>query len=415
MTYDEVLQAIHARSRFSSCASLDRISNLMHRLGDPQDHIRCIHVAGTNGKGSVCAFIESALRQAGYRVGLFTSPYLVDFRERIQINREMISKDDLISAYETVMAEEALLEEDGYEPINEFELVTAIGFTAFAKANVDYAVIEVGLGGRYDATNIIRHPDVCCITSISLDHTAVLGRTISEIAWEKAGIIKNGCPVVIAKQADEAERVFRREAEQHGSLLVSALPCIPIDYTTKGQHFRYHEYTLFIPLLGSFQLDNAAAAWEVCSLLPISPQDTIRGFSEVVWPGRLQYIAGRPDYLIDAGHNPAGIRALCDVLDRLFPRRRIICVMSMMADKDHRQCVPMVANRCDYFIAVSTGLPRSLSPDEMAAEAAPYCPARTADTVTKGLQMAQSLATSNDLILICGSVYGAGEAIRIIV
>lgn len=414
MEYDQVLAAIHSRRTFSSSASLERITRLMDRLGNPQDQIRCIHVAGTNGKGSVCALVESALRQSGYRVGLFTSPYLVDFRERIQIDRRMISQEQLVACYETVMEAEERLEQEGLEPVNEFELVTALGFVAFQRAEVDYAVIEVGLGGRCDATNVIKSPEVCCITSISLDHVDVLGHTVGEIAGEKAGIIKPGRPVVMARQAPEAEAVIRQRAEELGSPLVETGRWRLLEESLICQRIGDGSRELLLQLLGRFQADNAGAAWEVCRLLGLEELAVRQGFFHASWPGRLQYVPGSPEMLIDAGHNPAGITALCQVLDCFFLGQNVIGVMAMMGDKAHQECVPMVARRCHTLIAATVGLPRSLTPEQLAREAAPYCPVRTANSVAEGIQLARALASPEDLILVAGSVYAAGEALRTI-
>ena len=410
MTYEACLAAIHSRKTFSSTATLCRIERLMERLGNPQDQIRCIHVAGTNGKGSVCAMVESALRESGFRTGLFTSPYLVDFRERIRICGENISEDALISCYETVMAEERKLEQAGYEPVNEFELVTALGFAAFAQAKVEYAVIEVGLGGRCDATNVIKTPEVCCIMPISLDHTAVLGDTVTEIAMEKAGIMKPGCPVVVAKQPPEVHALLRQEAASKGSPMVTADTPKIQSCNTAGIQLSYHGTQIKLPLLGRHQADNASAAWEVCQALGLPEDKVIQGLSAAKWPGRMQYVPGTVDMLIDAGHNPAGIKTLTETLDELFPDRSIIAVMAMMRDKDHNTCIPMIARRCKKLIATAIHLPRALPPEELAEEAKAFCKTETAPSIADAISIARAQAGPGDLVLVCGSVYAAGEA-----
>ncbi len=411
MTYSEVLAAIHSRKTFSSKASLDRIRPLMERLGNPQDQYRCIHVAGTNGKGSVCAMVESALRHAGYRVGLFTSPYLVEFRERIQIGREQISENALIAAYEEVVEAETALEGEGSEPINEFELVTAIGFVAFRNAGVEYAVIEVGLGGRFDATNVLRSPAACCISSISLDHTTVLGDTLEKIAGEKAGIMKPGCPVVMADQKDAAAKVLREQAADLGCPLKPSVPWEILSRDITGQELLLDGYRLRLPLLGDHQAENAAAAWSVCASLGLSPDQIREGLSTVYWPGRLHYVNQSPPILIDAGHNPDGVAALCHCLDTLFTDRSIIAVMAMMRDKDCDTCIPMVAKRACRMIAATVNLPRSLPVEELKEIAEAWCPVDTAQSVRKGLNIAKEYAEKDTLILVCGSVYAAGEAL----
>lgn len=411
MEYSLVLREIHERRAFSSRASLERIRRLMGRLGNPQNRFRCVHVAGTNGKGSTCALVESALRQAGYRVGLFTSPYLVDFRERIQINREMISRERLVACYRQVMEAEQALEQAGFEPVNEFELVTALGFVAFAEAGVDYGVIEVGLGGRWDATNVIAAPEVCCITPVSLDHTRVLGSTVEEIAREKAGILKPGRPVIMAAQEPGAEGVIRAEAEDLGCPLIPAATWMQEGYDCQGQRLLLEGVPVTLPLLGRFQGENAAAAWSVCRRLGLDRETICRGFAQVSWPGRLQYIPGSPGLLIDAGHNPAGIGALCQTLKELFPEREKIAVMAMMRDKDYEKCIPMVAKELRLLVAATVSLPRSLPPEELARQAAPYCAVRTAADMASGLKLARELAGPEELIVVCGSVYGAGAAL----
>ena len=415
MTYSEALSAIHSRKAFSTGGpTLDRIRRLLERLGNPQNSFKAVHVAGTNGKGSVCALVEAALRAAGHRVGLFTSPYLVDFRERIQVDRVPISEELLTACFEAVIVQETALEQAGFEPVNEFELVTAIGFLAFSKCSVEYAVIEVGLGGRCDATNILPAPEVCCVTPISLDHTGVLGNTVSEIAAEKAGIIKPGCPVVLARQESSAQTVLEDVAKRQGSPCTRAMSAVLISYDLHGISFHYDGEIMTIPLLGRYQMDNAAAAWEVCKVLHLPPESVRKGFARVSWPGRLQYVPGSPDLLIDAGHNPAGITALCQTLDELLPDRKIITVMAMMKDKDYRTCIPMVASRSSILIAASVGLPRSLPPEELAQEAGTSCETLTAVTVEDGIRLAKRIAREGQLVLVCGSVYAAGDALRTI-
>lgn len=410
MTYDEALNGIHSRKAFSTGGpSLDRIGRLMERLGNPQERFRVVHVAGTNGKGSVSAMIAAALQESGKRTGLFTSPYLVDFRERIQIDRVPVSRELLASCYEVVMAEETKLEEEGFEPVNEFELVTAIGFTAFAAANVEYVVLEVGLGGRTDPTNLVKRPEVCCITPISLDHTAILGNTIEEIAGEKAGIIKPGCPVVVANQTEEALGVFREKAEHAHAMLVQVGETSAIEETMEGTTFRYGDKTLFTPLLGAYQMNNSATAWEACRVLGLEENTVKRAFEKVVWPGRMQFFA--PNILVDAGHNVAGITALKEMVQKLFAGKKIISVMAMMKDKAYGQCIPMIAEISGMVIGTSVGLPRSLEPAELTAVAKEYCATETADTVVEAIEMAKVMADGETLILVCGSVYAAGAAV----
>lgn len=415
MTYDEVLNGIHSRRTFSGGGpSLARIQRLMDALGNPQEDFKTVHVAGTNGKGSCCALVEGALRENGYQTGLFTSPYLKDFRERIRLNGEMISKEMLISCYETVMEAENRLEGQGFEPVNEFELVTAIGFFAFSQANMDYVVLEVGLGGRTDPTNLVQYPAVSVIMPISLDHVAILGDTIEKIAGEKAGIIKKGCPVVTAPQPPEAMEVISRIASEKNAPLYQAEPVTDGVQEKTGSSFLVGSQPLSIRLLGEHQMENAAAAWRVCGLLGLDSTKTRKAFAETVWPGRLQYFSGTPDVLVDAGHNQAGVAALVHTLDTLFAGKQIIAIMAMMKDKDYEFCIPAVAKRAKALIGTTVGLPRSLAPTDLAQAAGVYCPSQAARSIPEAIAMARSQAEKDDLILICGSVYAAGEALSVL-
>lgn len=413
MTYEEALSGIHSRRTFSGGGpTLDRIRRLMDALDNPQEQLKVVHIAGTNGKGSVSAMTAAALRACGYRVGLFTSPYLVEFRERIRIDGENISEEALIGCYETVMAAEEALEARGFEPVNEFELVTAMGFLAFARAKVDYAVLEVGLGGRTDPTNLIRQPMVCCITSISLDHTAILGDTLEAIAGEKAGIIKPEVPVVTARQAPEVLNVIAGQARKVHAPLHMAPDTAAMHQDKHGTEFRCGDTVLWIPLLGDYQMENAAAAWEITRVLEL-PEDAVKqAFSQVSWPGRLQYIPGEPDYLIDAGHNPGGIDALCKTLGALFSDRNITAVVSMMKDKDYGACIPKIAKIAAHVIGCTVGLPRSLQPEEIAKAASGYAKADWSADFQGALELARQ--DKGNLVVVCGSVFGAGEALKVL-
>ena len=412
MTYEEVLYSIHSRKAFSTGGpTLDRIRRLMDRLGDPQEDFKTVHVAGTNGKGSCCAMLDAALRANGYQTGLFTSPYLKDFRERIRIDGEMISKELLTHCYETVMEQQTAIEQEGFEPINEFELVTAIAFVAYSRLKVEYVVLEVGLGGRTDPTNLVKSPAVSVIMPISLDHTAVLGNTVAEIAAEKAGIIKAGRPVVTAHQTTEALNVIYATAEKASAEVFEAEEVIPLCQEKTGSDFFCGDTNLDILLLGEHQMENAAAAWKTLEVLGLANLESKKAFRHVSWPGRLQYFPGKPEFLVDAGHNRAGVASLCIALRKLFDGQNIIAIMAMMKDKDHEFCIPAIAQRSKAVIGTTVGLPRSLTPDQVAKEAERYCRSYTAGNMQEAIAMAKNLAEDGDLILVCGSVYAAGDAL----
>ena len=414
MDYESALNHIHARKTFSSGGpSLDRIRRLMECLGNPQERYRCVHIAGTNGKGSVSAMTDAALRECGCHTGLFTSPYLVDFRERIRIDGALITREELSECCRLVLLEEEKLEKTGFEPVNEFEMVTAIGLLAFARAGVDYAVLEVGLGGRTDATNVIENPAACCITSISLDHTAILGDTLAAIAGEKAGIIKPGCPVVSARQEEEAFRVISERTEALGAPLIPAEAAELRSTDKMGSELLCEGDALRISLPGAYQADNAAAAFALCRVLGLDRQKVKDAFSKVYWPGRLQLLPGKPDLLIDAGHNIAGVTALCNALDTLYAPLRPVAVMAMMRDKDYQDCIPMIARRSAALIGTTVSLPRSLPPEEVCAVASKFCPTDMAGSIAEAIEKAADIAGPDGLVLVCGSVYAAGEALRL--
>jgi dihydrofolate synthase/folylpolyglutamate synthase len=417
MTYEQCLSAINDRQKFSPKPGLERIARLMRLLGDPQDRLRCIHVTGTNGKGSVCAMTASILQKAGYRTGLFTSPYLVDFRERFQINGRMIPEQDLCRWTQTVLAAQAQLEAQEFEPINSFELMTAIAFCWFAEQNTDYVVLEVGLGGRCDPTNVIQRPAVACITSISFDHTAQLGDTIIQIATEKAGIIKPGCMVVTpCTQAPDALRTTRYTCVHRGAgLRVTALPEI-LRSDADGTWMRYRGgLELHVPLIGAHQTENAACAVELCRLLEIRDEIIEAGIAACRWPGRLQLLQTDPAILIDSAHNPGGMHTLCTTLDTVFRGRPITAIMGMMKDKDYVDCIRQLASRSRRFIGTSVDSPRALDPSVMATVAARACSdAYAVPQLEQAVAMALRDLEPNGILVIGGSVYLAGQALALL-
>ncbi|MDD3164545.1 MAG: bifunctional folylpolyglutamate synthase/dihydrofolate synthase [Oscillospiraceae bacterium] len=410
--YDAALARLHARPKSTAVPTLTRITSLLQALGNPQQMCRCIHITGTNGKGSTAAYTAAALRCAGFRTGLFTSPYLVDFRERFQQDGKPISKSDFLRLQAKVhRAENAL----SLFPINEFEFVTAVAFCWFAETKCDYVVLEAGMGGLYDPTNVISSAACTCITQVSLDHTALLGKTVSEIARNKAGIIKPGVPLVTpCTQAANVLTVFQQTcSEKAAPLIVTQTPdacCCGMTRST----MRYDNLDVTVPLVGRHQLDNAANAIEICHVLGLADAQIVRGIAQTIWPGRLQILQETPMILADSGHNPGGIAALCSALDTIYARKRIHAVMTMMADKDYAPCIAAIAARASRFYACTLPLPRALSPDAVAAAAQSCSDVLRFDSLRAALNAAQQAAAKDDLILVCGSVFLAGEAIKIL-
>lgn len=417
------LDYIHSLGRFSGRPGLHRIRALCAVLGDPQDGLRFVHLAGTNGKGSTACMTASMLQAAGYRVGLYTSPYLVQFYERIRVNGAMIPDDDLTRLSARVASVCRTLTLPDGETIGEFEFTTALAFLYFAEQDCDIVVLETGLGGRCDATNVIKSPEVCVITPISLDHIAVLGDTVAEIAAEKAGIIKSGAAVVCADgQPEDALAVLRHAADAVGAVWFTGTT----DYKLLrcdigGSAFVYEGQGYTTALLGRHQLQNAATALRAVAALrergwEIPVEAAVRGLARARIAGRLERVVDAPLVLLDGAHNAAGIEALGKAVDELLKMRRLHVVMGMVRDKQYEVCVREMARRADAFYACTPpAADRSLAEETVAAIAARSC-STVYDCVTaeQAIGMALDHAEPRDCVLVCGSLYLIGEAEKIL-
>ena len=344
---------------------LDRTRELLQRLGDPQDRLRFVHVAGTNGKGATSAVVASILEQAGYRCGLFTSPALYRFEDRIRVNGTLIASEELLEVTETVKEAADAMDEHP----TEFELLPAVAFSHFARERCDVVVVEVGLGGRLDSTNVITSPEVSVITPISFDHCALLGDTLAQIAREKAGIIKEGTPIVCAPQEAEAYRVIEETAcRKHAPLVRVDLACLHGD----EESFCYRSRSdLSIGLKGSFQLTNAATALDAIDRMKLAdwdiPEEAIRrGLECVVWPGRCEGVSEEPLIIFDGGHNVAGMEALIRALDKAYPDRYRLALTGVLKDKDYEGMAEVLALSMDEVFAVEPSSPRALSAEAYA-------------------------------------------------
>ncbi len=423
MTSEQALQYIHSTPNFARSAGLHRIRGLLERLGNPQRQLRFVHLAGTNGKGSTAAMVAQVLQTAGYRTGLYTSPYLQRFHERIRLNGAEIPDHALSAITEQVRQAVECLTAEGVESPNEFELVTAIGLCYYAQQRADIVVLEVGLGGRYDATNVIDAPLACGITSISLDHTAVLGDTVEAIAQEKVGIIKGGSICVLAPGQQEAVRslVRRTCADCSVPLLESSREGIfVLSADREGLHFLRMGRRYRLPLLGAHQRDNLCTALDLIEALRLQgveiPESAVEeGLAQVRWPGRMELLHGGT-ILLDCCHNPDGIAALCRGLDAIFPQVPILTVMGMLRDKDYTTGIGMLARRSRAFFAVSPPSPRALAPEEIAAAAAQNCrEVRPCATLQEALAAARQERREGELVVICGSIPLVGAARELLV
>lgn len=427
----------------ASRLGLERIRELLERLGRPQDRLKFVHVAGTNGKGSICAYLASILGAAGHRTGMFTSPYIERFEERIRVNSAMISPDELRDVTLAVREHaEAMAEETGDHP-TEFELMTAVALEHFARCGCDIVVLEVGLGGRLDSTNVIDAPEACVIARIGLDHTALLGNTLAAIAGEKAGIIKEGGAVVSWPQESEAMAVIEHAAAEHGCELrvpdFAQLEEVAIRWEDGASPFRsfsYREWTdLRTGILGSYQPQNATVALEVVSVLRGRgwhiPDEAVRaGVARTRWPGRFEIVEGgsSPDgfaIVVDGGHNPQGARALADSLAEVFPGRKPVFVIGVLEDKDYPRMLEDVLPLGSAFVCVTPDNPRAL-PAHKLARAIRWtgqdllgCSACVNPVVARdfedAIRRARELADPDGLICAFGSLYSVAalkEAVR---
>ena len=415
---------------------LERTRLLLDLLGRPQDALAFVHVAGTNGKGSTCAYLASILQQAGYRTGLFTSPYIMQFHERIRVDGENISDASLLQATLRVRSAAAEVEQRLGEHPTEFELMTAVALLHFASQGCQLVVLEVGLGGRLDSTNVIQNPQVCVITRLGLDHTAVLGSTLAQIAAEKAGIVKPGCPVASYPQPLEAAQVIEDACGTAGAPLVvadfsrlqveevdrtGAVPVRPFTYGAWGR--------LTTRLLGSYQPENAALALEAVALLRERgwniPDAAVRsGIAATQWPGRFEVVGTNPVFVVDGGHNPQGAAALVASLNSVFPGRKPVFLMGVLADKDYPAMVREVLPLADCFVLYTPPNPRALGAAQLAqciqAQCCAACgnphdgsvitqcnavPTKVVASAEEGVRYARMLAGESGLVVAFGSLY----------
>ena len=369
MNYTEALEYIHSVTWKGSRPGLERITELCARLGNPQDSLRFIHVAGTNGKGSTSRMIASILEKAGYRVGLFTSPYIERFNERIMLDGHDIDDDDLARDTETVRVHADAMEDSP----TEFELITAIALVYYKRMGCDYVVLEVGMGGGLDSTNVITSPELSVITAIGLDHIRELGSDYRRIASAKAGIIKDGCPVLFYGDNPEAEEVIKAVAAEKDSPLYSPDFGLIRDLgsSADGTRMAYKSYDeVCVPLAGAFQKKNTAMVLEAAELLKekfsgITDESVKAGLASVRWPARFEIIHKSPYVILDGAHNPHGIRAAVESIEQYFNGEKIYLVTGVMADKDYRELADIVSPVTEKVFTVTPDNPRALSAEEL--------------------------------------------------
>ncbi len=413
MTYQEALDYIHAVHWQGHKPGLSRTRALLAALGDPHKQLRFVHVAGTNGKGSTAAMLDSCLRCAGYKVGLFTSPYIIRFNERIQVDGAPIPDDALVRLVEQVRPAAAAMT----DVPTEFELITALGMLYFAQQRCDIVVLEVGLGGALDSTNVIDPPACAVITALGMDHVKELGPTLADIAAAKAGIIKPGSPVVSYGGAPEADRVIAAAAQAaHAPLTVADLSKLTLhDAGLEGQSFDYDGLDgLTLPLLASYQPRNAAVAIEALRALRrrgwAVPDSAIRqGLAQVRWPGRFELLRRDPPFLLDGSHNAHGMRATAESLRSLFPGQKFVFLVSIMADKDADEMLRLLLPLAKCFVTVTAPSPRAIPAAALAARiAALGGQAEPAGSIPAAVARAVALAAGGPVAAL-GTLYFSGK------
>lgn len=423
----DAVSRISELSKFGWVLGLERMQVLLEKLGNPHKDLKVIHVAGTNGKGSVCRYIYRVLQTAGYHCGLFTSPFLEVFNERIEFDGAYISDSDLQNCSDRVLDKVSEMTEEGYESPTEFEVITAVAFLYFYEKNTDYVVLEVGLGGRGDSTNVVEKPLASIITSISLDHTDRLGDTIAEIAGEKAGIIKEGCPVITSSDRLDAMEVFREVCrKKHAKLYDSQ----EISYEIREESLTGTEFTaeifgesyeIEISMPGRHQVQNAVCALYALAVLNregkirVDKQAVLSGMKEARQNGRLELMGRKPDVLIDGAHNPDGAKALTETICRFFSGKRILMVIGFLADKEVDEALDYFLNITKDFVATEPDNPRKLAASELAAEIEKKGgSAVVKPSVKEAAEYALSQKEDYDVILFSGSLYLIGAVRGII-
>lgn len=421
MTYSQVMEYVESLRVYGSVPGLLNMRNLCRKLKEPQKELSFVHIAGTNGKGSVLAFVSSVLKEAGYRVGRYLSPVLSDYRERIQLGGRKISKEDLCLGMSLMRRYCEELVSEGQPHPTAFEIETALAFWYFREKKCDIVVLETGMGGELDATNVVENTLAAVFTPISFDHRKVLGHTLGEIARTKSGIMKPGCVAVTANQKEEVMKELRDRAEGLKVPLstVRQEKLKGVKSSLERQKFSYDTFRdLEIRLIGRYQIDNAVLAMETLRALsekgyPVSEKALRLGLSGAVWPGRFQLLCKKPVFIADGAHNPEGAVRLAQSLCFYFTNKRIIYIMGILRDKEREEIIKATCPYASRILTVPTRGERGLSSYELACEVKAFHPDVTAlDSVQEAVELSFLLAGREDVIVAFGSLSYLGELIK---
>lgn len=423
MHYKETLEYIQSLNQYGSVLGLDNMQRLCEKLEHPETRCKFIHIAGTNGKGSTSAYIAHMLMAAGFRVGRYVSPTITDYRERFQIGTRMITQKDLCEYVERLKAVCEELVAEGYPHPTPFEVETALGFLYFAEKNCDYVVLEVGMGGDTDATNVIPAPVACVWASISMDHMGFLGKDLTSIARVKAGIAKAGSLLISCKQEREVEEVLQKQAEQVGGSLVvaDASKATGIKYGLTTQQFSYKGLPkLKIHLAGIHQISNAVTAVEVMLQLrkigvDISDKAIYKGLEDTIWQARLEVLGKQPLFVIDGAHNEDAARKLVSSIETYFSGKRMIYIMGVLKDKEYEKILSMTAKYAEHILTITPPEnPRALGAYELALAAREYHNQVTnLSSLEEAVEVSHLLADKDTVILCFGSLSYLGAIKKI--
>lgn len=424
MNDKETMEYLESIQSYGIVPGLDTIKELCRRLGNPQEELKFVHIAGTNGKGSTLAYVSTILKSAGYRVGRYSSPVIFKYRELIQVNGRTITKAALSEGVTLIRQYCEEMMAAGLPHPTRFEVETALAFWYFRKCRCDIVVLETGMGGRLDATNLITTTQVAVLASISMDHMKFLGDTLEKIAAEKAGIIKEGCAVVSLKQEPEAMEVVHRVVRERQCVLqiADSEKATHIRYGVEKQRFTYRGMkNLEISLAGKFQISNAVLAIEVIDALrgcgfDVTEKMLRKGLLETKWPGRFTVIGKKPLFLVDGAHNEDAARKLANSIEFYFTNRRIIYIMGILKDKEYGKIVQLTCNYADQIITVTPPEnPRALHAYELAQEIVRVHPQVTAvDSLEEAVEMSYLLAGKEDVIIAFGSLSYLGRLMEIV-
>ncbi len=402
---------------------LDRIRALLEELDHPERGLRYIHIAGTNGKGSILSYISTTLTLAGYKVGRYISPTLYSYEERFQIDGREIEKEVFTELTEKIQAAVSRMEERGIPSPSPFELETVLSFLYFQREHCDWVVLECGMGGEGDATNVIPAPEAAVLASVSLEHQGFLGNTLGEIAWTKSGIVKPGCVCVTGDQPEEVLEAVQRRCSENGVSLIQARPgeAEVLANTLEEQEFLYRGNRIAVSLPGSVQKENAVTAWTVLQALKdrgaaLTDQQIYEGMKKAEWNGRFTCIGQQPYFIVDGAHNPAAAAKLAESMEQYFQGKDVYCIIGIFKDKDYREVIRLTVPLAKHVFAVETpGNPRALPAAELAAAVAEVNPSvEVCASLAKAVERSYGMAGTEDVILSFGSLSNIGELTELV-